>query len=206
MSIVKLNVGGYLCQVLSSTLEKSEFFKILLARPEMQTLTNEGDIFIDEDPDDFKIILKLLRGYIYTDALNDNILRLIDYYQITTPLSPSEPKRLVMDNMIINTTGHFLGMRSADMTFVLVPQGFESFHIIVNSNIHGREIELAAIEINDIKYYNYEHFTLFSQKKRNGKTIYEANKKCLKLFQNCTKFGFSTNSNTTCTAIWTKYE
>lgn len=204
MSIVKLNVGGYPCQVLSSTLEKSEFFKILLARPEMQTLTNEGDIFIDEDPDDFKIILKLLRGYIYTETLNDNIVRLIDYYQISTPLPSSEPIRLVMDTNNIYSTGSSFGQRSHIMR-ILLPPDFESFHIIIHPNDHGYQINLVSIEIDETEYSYSEYNILFRQHSRDKQIIYEAKKICLQLLKNCYQFGFSTNGDTTCTVVWTKY-
>lgn len=94
--IVRLNVGGTPFLVNANTLQQSEFFSILLNREEMQTRTENGEIFINEDPEDFRLILRVLRHpEIPVKQENLDIIEpLLEYFQIPMELNIlSEDKR-----------------------------------------------------------------------------------------------------------------
>lgn len=102
MRVVKLNVSGTRIEVLRSTLEKSDFFRAMLNRPELQVLGDDGSIFVDEDPDDFRALLKILRGR--ESAVKGSLFNhLIDYYQVPSYASrspPPEPSKLEISRQI----------------------------------------------------------------------------------------------------------
>jgi hypothetical protein len=80
MATVKLNVGGTKMETNISTLKQSEYFKALLER--WTTPENKNDeLFIDEDPEIFKIILQKLRHP--TAKIPDDFDKeVLNYYQI----------------------------------------------------------------------------------------------------------------------------
>ena len=85
--IVILNVGGMLISTLKSTLtDRESLLSAMFTNENMITYDNNGAVFIDRDPELFKIVLNWLRsGYIDPDIIDDRLIREFDYFGFELP-------------------------------------------------------------------------------------------------------------------------
>merc|ERR1711953_1369157 len=107
MDIIKINVGGQVFKTRIDTLKR--FQDSMLAKMFEHTETGmapmpkdeNGDFFLDQDPEDFKIILKFLRlGSEVLDetSVSKSVLHLADYLglPLTLPVTQPEPKNALI--------------------------------------------------------------------------------------------------------------
>lgn len=155
MSVVELNVSGTRIEVLRSTLEKSDFFRAMLDRPELQIRGDDGSIFVDEDPDDFRALLKILRGR--ESAVKGSLFNhLIDYYQVSSCISlspPPEPLKLE-----INRQTFIQSYVQQDTWFAFtLPANTERFDIQTTAS----DLIIDQLCVNEVRYTNTELSMLF---------------------------------------------
>lgn len=97
-----LNVGGMIFQAHRTTLERSIFLKTLLSSDfDDDSLDTDGKLFIDRDPELFKQVLKLLRGYRFhsNPVLSwEEVKAEADFYQVPDLeiLAPETPVIVVV--------------------------------------------------------------------------------------------------------------
>lgn len=84
--VVQLNVGGTVFQAYQTTLQRSVHLKTLLSSElEDDSVDTDGTLFIDRDPDLFKQVLKLLRGYRFRSQPGlswEEVKQEADFYQV----------------------------------------------------------------------------------------------------------------------------
>jgi hypothetical protein len=136
---VSLNVGGTVFETTRSTLEKSGYFKALLTFRDNNS--DNGEIFIDRDPDHFKHVLSLLRDtrYNFPEELNYEL----EFYQIET--NEPEPEPNENDPFEGHLTPNQALKALRDLSF-----GIDHFR----KNIHSSKVQTKIKDSEDFNKYN----------------------------------------------------
>ncbi len=110
--VVTLDVGGTLFKTSIGTLtNKSEYFKYMFAGQFKENMSKDKPIFIDRDPELFKIVLSYLRNSNY--SIDQTIIEEFKYYLIEIPkhlVQRAEIKKEVVLIEIFNSRYFITGM------------------------------------------------------------------------------------------------
>jgi hypothetical protein len=153
--IIKLNVGGMIIHTLKSTLlKRNTFFHEFLKGDTI--CDDQGNLFLDRSPDDFKVILRYLRDGVCPEDPSMDQIREFEFYGIKIPLKRNNfthyydysdvPETITPDNFLIEVE-KVIGFIQYNKNMMAIFKDFMFGEKIVHHYVHANQQDFSCCAI-----------------------------------------------------------